>query len=152
MSGITCIVEGDDTVYHLNIGIRELRLPKGYRLNIAGCRNPGSATVEKWEQPWTGKGLPPVGTVCEWRDDDKGSWEKVRVCYLSKHTALLAFETADGDPEGAYSPNDCQFRPIRTPEQIAADERNAAEQALREIEQLYAEGGPAAVYDAGYRK
>lgn len=72
---------------------------------------------------WTGKGLPPVGTVCEWRDDEAGCWQVVEIMYLSGVTALLRFPDDPGACEGAYSPSNCQFRPIRTPEQIAADVR-----------------------------
>lgn len=103
---------------------------------------------------WNGEGLPPVGTVCEWRDDDFGDWRKVEVKYMSKHTALLAFDVAD-DCEGAFSPTNCQFRPIRTPEQTAAEAR-ALE--ILEIERIavtgenYGQHYAAAIYDAGYRK
>lgn len=109
-----------------------------------------SRAVERPKPEWSGDGLPPVGTVCEWRDAcDEYSidWQRVEVLYLSSHTALLKFEVEDGEGcEGAYYPANCLFRPIRTHEQIEVQE------ALRDIELLYSEGGPAAVYAAGYRK
>lgn len=71
---------------------------------------------------WPAAGvLPPVGTVCEARMESE--WVTVQVMYLSKHTALLSFFTDDDDCEGAYSPKDCRFRPIRTAEQIEAEEK-----------------------------
>jgi hypothetical protein len=100
------------------------RTPWGAKAELVQVQTP--------EIAWTGEGLPPVGTVCEWRDDDSGSWVKVELRYLSEHTALLRFDLpCGGDSEGAYSPTDCQFRPIRTPEQIAAEVRD------REIADLY---------------
>lgn len=101
---------------------------------------------------WNGEGLPPVGTVCEYnltagpwfvceiryvldndKDPDADGWIAVIWCpHLGKEQVARA---------GGVS-----FRPIRTPVHIAAEE------ALRDIELLYSEGGPAAVYDAGYRK
>lgn len=121
--------------------------------NKLGCPECGEA----FKPAWTGEGLPPVGTVCEWRDDDSGVWQKVEIRYFSEHTALLRFEVDEGDTEGAFSPSDCQFRPIRTPEQIASEERHAAIKAMAEI--AYDATGFAtnltemgALYDAGYRK
>jgi hypothetical protein len=103
--------------------------------------------------PWAGEGLPPVGTVCEYRVGN-GDWWQCTVKYVTRpidgentHVVIdcphLGGEQVScvGDDYGHVT-----FRPIRTPEQIAA------EQALAEIERLYSEGGPAAVFDAGYRK
>lgn len=108
---------------------------------------------------WSGEGLPPIGTVCEWRDDEAASWQKVEVRYLSKHTALLHFPgDGDGDTEGAFSPSCCQFRPLRTPEQIAAEERLDRVHAIEGIMlrgqelALTVTQIAAAIDDAGYRK
>lgn len=107
------------------------------------------------KREWYGEGLPPVGTVCEWRDHDAASWHKVEVRYLSKHTALLNFPgDGDGDTEGAFSPSCCEFRPLRTPEQIAAEEREKAVHQMGldagfsgSVQQFYER-----LYDLGYRK
>jgi len=103
---------------------------------------------------WDGKGLPPVGTVCEVMVSGLPSvaqdWEQC--------TILLINEGADGSPQictkdhrgdlAIYYPkyDAVYFRPLRTPEQIAM------EKTLEELESLYSTGGPAAIYDAGYRK
>lgn len=76
---------------------------------------------------WNGEGLPPVGTVCE--IEQSGEWNRVEVMYLSNCTLLLKFDVdEENDNEGAYDPRDpdIKLRPIRTPEQIAADEREGA--------------------------
>ena len=106
---------------------------------------------------WSGEGLPPVGVVCEvdWCEE----WHKCEViAHFQQRCGMVAaftVEISDGakslDAFGADS-----FRPIRTPEQIAADEREAAIDAM-----LAATPAPgsdislrvcAALYDAGYRK
>jgi len=82
--------------------------------------------------PWTGKGLPPVGTVCEHRNlipDEE--WTEVEI---------VAHRTfADDDypcavfvysQSSSHSSSGDHFRPIRTPEQIEAEEREAAHQEL----------------------
>ena len=118
---------------------------------------------------WDGKGLPPVGIVCLISDDEGHD------SYYAHHagreaTILLHDVNSSGDPCAVYwvlddlgfkeyhaLTGDCgNFKPIRSAEQIAKDKRKA------DIEQMYnifynlpgraAEGGIAALYDAGYRK
>lgn len=92
---------------------------------------------------WTGEGLPPVGTVCEFAgfnpeetlptDPRIGDQVTVIAHFMSGSFEAAAF-TFYAPPEfeylqvaqGAYG---C-FRPIRTPEQIAEEEREAAHQEL----------------------
>lgn len=91
---------------------------------------------------WNGTGLPPVGTVCEGRGRLDGEWREVVVLAHRIGRAVVSFT----DHERLQWCEAEELRPIRTAEQIAAEEE------LEEIARLYAEGGPAAVYDAGYRK
>ena len=109
---------------------------------------------------WTGEGLPPVGMVCECRlpgeITNDYSWVEARViwhngpteCAVIRSTSKLAW---------------CdEFRPIRTPEQIAEEER---EKAITQILNLMLGHDQASIhedtvqalcakriYDAGYRK
>lgn len=106
-------------------------------------------------EPWNGEGLPPVGTVCEY---ERGrQWVKVEVFAVKPNcngssSALFTYE--DGSWNACA--NLSNFRPIRTPEQIAAEERKAAVNELRSdmedegvfIDQRMAE----IIHDAGYRK
>lgn len=110
--------------------------------------------------PWTGGGLPPVGTVCEVNDQRSESWTKVDSILAHAHTAgrdVAVFQIGDYI---AFSPAD-RFRPIRTPEQIAEEERKAAYKGMlhdlaavlgisnideRECDVLHA------LVEAGYRK
>ena len=118
---------------------------------------------------WDGEGLPPVGTVCEFAgfnpeetmptDPRVGDQVTVIAHFMSGSFEVAAF-TFYAPPEfeylqvaqGAYG---C-FRPVRTPEQIAADERAANIEAMRaDIGWKAPYLGPcpvALLYDAGYRK
>lgn len=119
-------------------------------------------------QAWTGQGLPPVGTICEFYDESSSvDWreglengDKVKI--LAHYSPL-----GDGDMVAVFcyeieggkltdqAVADC-FRPIRpTPEQIAAEERENAVQKMIEdadyggqrIREIFSR-----LYDAGYRK
>jgi hypothetical protein len=107
---------------------------------------------------WTGEGRPPVGTLCEAEIyDGKGMlvWREARVIHHHpRHEGSAAI--AHGDEELlAWTSS---FRPIRTPEQIATEEREAAIKEMLSVcpypgshdgvARLYAE----ALYDANYRK
>lgn len=106
--------------------------------------------------PWTGEGLPPVGTVCEWLMDQ--TWKRVEIRYVSKHTILAAILGGDDeDPEFALDPDGQEFRPIRTAEQIAAEERRVEIKHIQAASVVncgpyITESSAAAIYDAGYRK
>lgn len=119
--------------------------------------------------PWDGEGLPPVGTVCEFAGfnpeetmpTDPRVGDKVTVIahFMSGSFELAAF-TFYAPPEfeylqvaqGAYG---C-FRSIRTPEQIEAEERAKAIDAMiaacpypgSDCTRIDCE----ALYDANYRK
>lgn len=100
-----------------------------------GCMSNSYLEIAQPE-PWTGEGLPPVGTVCEFAgfnpeetlptDPRVGDQVTVIAHFMSGSFEVAAF-TFYAPPEfeylqvgqGAYG---C-FRPIRTPEQIAADKR-----------------------------
>lgn len=84
-------------------------------------------------QSWDGQGMPPVGTVCEMTFDDGayrwGYWLKTKVlCYGD--TMVFVSQETDKKPdewlEGSIKITGMKFRPIRTPEQIAAAERAKA--------------------------
>jgi len=116
---------------------------------------------EIFEKKWDGEGLPPIGTICERRTHAEvgGRYEQVRIiAYTSKGFAV--WENTDGmfagvAKENMFIPGVPAFRPIRTPEQIAAEEREAA---IGEMMTFLGGEGSALrdtftrMYDAGYRK
>ncbi len=100
---------------------------------------------------WDGQGLPPVGTVCEYRHM---IWPEYRPCeirYISEES-LVAY---DNGQEQFYRTCDMLFRPVRTLEQIAAEEREAG---ISDMQTITYGAGPtvyaklSALYDAGYRR
>ena len=116
---------------------------------------------------WSGEGVPAVGATLEATDKtlNDGVWTKVVILAVGKHgkdDCVLMAEVLDdkGRPgtmvASLYTQYEGCFRPIRTPEQIAADEREAAID-----EMLAATPAPGSdislrvcekLYDAGYRK
>jgi len=100
---------------------------------------------------WSGEGLPPAGVVCEafYMGQPQGV---VSVRYSGQCMILWS---EDRKSEQCGQADDYLFKPIRTSEQIAADEREAA---VAEMLGLF--GGTDSrdtylmqrLYDAGYRK
>lgn len=90
--------------------------------------------VQHVRTEWDGAGLPPVGTVCEalWSTGSgAATYATVKVLAHDEDRAVYRFLTLDRKGEyGSDTLHSIQgfaaFRPIRTAEQIAADERRAA--------------------------
>lgn len=97
---------------------------------------------------WNGQGLPPVGAVCEYRHMIWPEYRSCEIRYISEES-LVAYDDAQ---EQFYRTCDMLFRPIRTPEQIAAEEREKAiEEMCFAVETLTVKQAKA-LYDAGYRR
>lgn len=108
-------------------------------------------------QPWSGEGLPPVGTVCERKVGFDG-WQVTTICGHSP----------DGKSFAAYYDDELAgwgtvFRPIPTPEQIAAEEKEKAiaqmmqcfdsiSDRLMPTSNKYLETLFGALHDANFRK
>lgn len=119
----------------------------------SGKGNPAlSELIPRPSPAWNGEGLPPVGVECE-RSFSAIAWKPTTICGHSVDGVYAAFY--DGDGHMGWGDN-CKFRPIRTPEQIAADEREAAIDEMMQHSSLRARDGArqvfGALYDAGYRK
>lgn len=111
-------------------------------------------------QCWSGDGLPPVGTVCEIAPPYRDHGTKVRVLCHDEGDAICRL--IEGDEFGdlrQYMAS--ELRPIRTPGQIAADERaDTIDQMVQFFMNYY--GNPKgaeqyllicrSLHDAGYRK
>ena len=105
---------------------------------------------------WVGVGLPPIGTVCEMKRVPHGDWGEAIVRFSSSNVIVWDWtdEPAVNGKCTAYA-HEVECRPIRTPEQIAAEEREAE---IIEIERIAISGEnnrktwASALYDAGYRK
>lgn len=80
---------------------------------------------------WPGQGLPPVGTVCEIRTKNMNDWSPATIKFAARNVIVWDWE-AEPALNGlctAYA-HAIEIRPIRTPDQIAA------EQAEREIDAI----------------
>lgn len=71
-------------------------------------------------QEWTGEGLPPVGTVCEFRVKE-GDWRQCEVIAHKSEVAICWIHC-----NKILSTGGASVRPIRTPEQIAEEVRDKA--------------------------
>lgn len=106
---------------------------------------------------WNGTDLPPVGAVCEVSLPycNPEEWREITLRYVSTEYVVA---TIDGS-EYAYSRAEFDnlydtFRPIRTPEQIAVEEREVAVQSMQAILCRLPAGtrlGAETLYDTGYR-
>lgn len=112
---------------------------------------------------WDGSGLPPVGVVCEAgiphvngpnNETRSVIWIEGRV--IAYHAIKDKTYAWFAEDDGFYPPGVFEFRPIRTPEQIAAEERAAEIEEMRNIyagsSETTISSGMSALYDAGYRK
>ncbi|WP_426759127.1 hypothetical protein [Pseudomonas aeruginosa] len=116
------------------------------------CANHLFDRPEKVE--WNGQGLPPVGTVCEIKHRDIG-WVRCEiVAHKSFSCGGLTLAIAWIDENTLDQSQGVRFRPIRTPEQIAAEEREKAvgDMAMSIQGVPYQYPTLYALYDAGYRR
>lgn len=118
----------------------------------------GIYRVHSQAPQWNSTGLPPVGAVCEVSLPycNPEEWREITLRYVSTEYVVA---TIDGS-EYAYSRAEFDnlydtFRPIRTPEQITAEERDAGIEALftagnkRDVPAAYSDW--AWMYDHGCR-
>lgn len=105
------------------------------------------------QEAWDGHGLPPTGLLVEWKSGLDHEWRRVTVLAYANGDAWLQPEDGDsfivGNPEN--------FRRIRTPEQIAAEERSKeCDRIFFILSSVEREGNRSdmaeALYDAGYRR
>ncbi|MBX6715044.1 hypothetical protein ISF18_31970 [Pseudomonas aeruginosa] len=112
---------------------------------------------EYWEwidKPWDGQGLPPVGTVCEVKHRDIG-WVRCEiVAHKSFSCGGLTHAIAWIDENTLDQSQGLRFRQLRTPEQIAAEEREKAvgDMAMSIQGVPYQYPTLYALFDAGYRR
>lgn len=115
--------------------------------------------IRNVKQAWSGEGLPPVGSMVMidrmgltiWPDAEQfiGPDVKVLANYKAGDEDMIVVESPDERSNCCFRA--CMARPIRTPEQIAAEERDTAVRnimGLGGIQRQSAEW----IYDAGYRK
>lgn len=110
------------------------------------------------QETWDGQGLPPVGTVCEWHESDGWAYTESKVVAYTDDGLFVCMQKPGRRPEVLRIDN-CEFRP-RTLEQIAAEEREKAIDAMLDLDPPHENGlGLTSrrqfcetLYDAGYRR
>ncbi|WPM33364.1 hypothetical protein [Pseudomonas aeruginosa] len=121
-----------------------------------GENGPYHVFSDYWEwidKPWDGQGLPPTGLLVEWKAGLDHEWRRVTVLAYANGDAWLQPEDGDSFIVG----NPANFRRIRTPEQIAAEERSKeCDRIFAILSSVEREGNRSdmaeALYDAGYRR
>lgn len=75
---------------------------------------------------WDGVGSPPAGSTCQIRHSgwDAGSWQTADIKYISSEYLIIGH--GNFKREQHFHMPDIQFRPVRTAEQVAAEEREKA--------------------------
>lgn len=108
--------------------------------------------TEKPSSDWNGEGLPPAGIDVEFRVAGDERWIEGEVLYSSLYTVVIS----GNGFEHVHHPKAVKFRPVRTPEQIAAEKECAEIKELAMATGLRAGAGQMevarAIYKAGYRK
>lgn len=107
----------------------------------------------KKQEACSGEGLPPVNCFCETLDDDADCWVKVEI-YAHTEFKGDTYACAKNETDMFYGLAH-EFRPIKTAEQLAEEERNATIQDIRDIANGALDRGitgAEAIYLAGYRK
>jgi hypothetical protein len=133
-----------------------------YRGEIADMIIPGNLwrLVAERPQSWTGAGLPPVGTILECRFAvDPDTWHHGTVIHKGMQPEGVEFCMVDtGEYQACYRGEGGWMRPLRTAEQIAAEERELFAKTLvfemgRGSDQAPSSMNQARrMYDLGYRK
>lgn len=112
------------------------------------------------QEAWDGQGLPPVGIEAEviWDSTDVAYY---RAKILAHDEDRVVFRWCEGESKGQYRSYAVlnfgilpTFRPLRTPEQIAAEEREKAvgDMAMSIQGVPYQYPTLYALFDAGYRR
>lgn len=111
------------------------------------------------QEAWDGEGLPPVNCFCETLDEDADCWVKVEIY---AHTEFMG-ETHACAKNGTdmFYGLAHEFRPIKTAEQLAEEEKIATIAEMRAVVIAASDRKRAtiaeciatvALYEAGYRK
>lgn len=142
-----------DGTYRMARGSLWLGYADGDWVYIEGAA-PHCYTKIRAESEWTGEGLPPVGLVVH--TDHRGKEMTVKILAYGEHhkdKCVLAADMSRGI-EGkmfGWIADQCDFRPIKTDEQVASENRYAA---IKEMQRLVGSCNTfpfADLYDYGYR-
>lgn len=130
-----------------------------YHFDKAVKRPQEMKNEETESKEWDGSGVPPVGTVCEYRLNECSVWFECKIVYVlsgSDDCFVAWCEHLGSDQSLTFlaSHYKLQLRKIKTPEQIAAAEKR--QQAVNDMIELVAGDSSfnevmSLLYDGGYR-
>ncbi|HCL4225689.1 TPA: hypothetical protein N2C25_003918 [Pseudomonas aeruginosa] len=100
------------------------------------------------QEAWDGQGLPPVGAKCL---TDRNDFLREVTILCHGKTRTFVFDHVSQE-EICLVLKDRVFLPIRTPEQIAAEEREKAIEEMCFAEETLTVKQAKALYEAGYRR
>lgn len=136
--------------------------PAVYNQELALDHATAIVTREMWEQEqakkseWNGDGLPPVGTICNVlnRYIDNSEVEKCEILFMGEYRCVYSSESCKERVANITNSRMIAFTPIKTHEQIAAEERDAAihEMAINIGLNTDPKCAATVLYDKGYRK
>jgi hypothetical protein len=138
--------------------VRKVEYTNAWRASPSGCVIVIDETIcnliKRPAHTWNGTGLPPVGTVCNavYKGSDQGV---VTVIFRTESCVILKNNTHKDEQCGQL--HYYNFTPIRTPEQIAADEHarflaEACKVAGCDVGSTYCNQIIQPLIKAGYRK
>lgn len=108
-----------DKTYRKMAGKHWLTYADGDWIFVEGAA-PQHYTPIQAEPEWSGEGLPPVDLLVEWLECNQTGWQRVKVLAYANGEAWIQSNLK----QSVVVYNPANFRPIRTPEQIEAKERN----------------------------
>lgn len=175
---IGALVAKKDNVHYPKVTFASSIERKGYGFSGTACEGYSISALEySWDwvarpsQAWNGEGLPPVGLKCKipekmaCNNPFLKQFEGIEVEIIAhshsvtgSEVAVFRYQNEDGNSRYhalTYNEDSPNFEPIRTPEQIAADEREAA--IIEMCRSITGSGFLSRIqaeilYDAGYRK
>ena len=124
-------------------------------------QSPISECIErpKKQEAWDGEGLPPVNCFCETLDEGADRWVKVEI-YTHTEFKGDTYACAKNETDMFYGLAH-EFRPIKTAEQLAEEEKIATIAEMRAVVMAASDRksvtlveciATVALYEAGYRK
>ena len=113
----------------------------------SAIKRPQVMTIKEWDG--TG-GVPPIGTACEYFCSERDKW---RMCEIVAYYFADVVAVDVLGRTAVFLPSDL-FRPLRTPEQIAAEEKSKAVDEMLDSAGLWIslKDVMETLYDRGYRK
>lgn len=160
-SAVAVLTTKPDNIHHPSTSFVTEFFRLGCTIRATGCDgrrlcalNDCWELIERPAAAWNGKGLPPVGTVCEIKRVPHGSWGEATVRFSSDNVIVW-----DWSDEPVVNGKCCSYahevecRPIRTPEQIAeVAKQEAIAQLIADTGGELGPSGAALLYSLGYRK